>query len=127
MREIKFRAWDGEKMRFPNLINTSHSRSLTCYTIDRFEPAHFDADNLMQFTGFLDKNGNEIYHGDVVRVSDWFGTPAVGEVIWDDMRGVWMAKDQKHNDKEYLHELIKRDSFVIIGNIYENPELLNND
>jgi hypothetical protein len=59
MREIKFRAWDGEKMIFPSDPDT-YSKfvrgELVCPGVI-----------LMQYTGLEDKNGKEIYEGDIVR------------------------------------------------------------
>lgn len=99
---------------------------------------------LMQFTGLLDKNGKEIYEGDVIKVLDR---------DWSDMEKdtkhliVYYAKDSfilinktgvkeresdnsNHYNKDWyetkLYKEYGRDRFEIIGNIYENPELLPN-
>ncbi len=81
---------------------------------------------LMQFTGLTDKNGKEIYEGDIVQrgvdhdnPSDIKWTPwAVGEQ-YDDGIGSF------HHDTTELERFIGRgDVYEVIGNIYENPDLL---
>ena len=112
MREIKFRAWDGEKLRYPNLINTSDSPTpFTCYTTDNLEPGHFDAKELMQFTGLKDLQGKEIYEGDIVDYGN--GRNKVVEFI----DGCFCICGITAMPK--LMTL-----YPVIGNIYENPELL---
>lgn len=108
MRDIRFRAWDGKNM-FYNWINLAVVGT-------NFE--------LMQFTGLIDKKGKEIYEGDIVQVKkdDWW-RPSI-EFGWskDDEYG-WLMnyKGQKH-----LITGVDRvaERFEVIGNIYENPDLL---
>lgn len=74
--------------------------------------------HLMQFTGLKDKTGKEIYEGDVLRISmqgDTQTNPFVVENLWDLRIGM-------ENGDPY----VRIDNAVeIIGNIYENPELLS--
>ncbi|EKT4553284.1 hypothetical protein JE945_002478 [Flavobacterium psychrophilum] len=78
---------------------------------------------ISQFTGSHDKNGNEIYEGDIVRLSEWF-TPRNRPIIFD-YYGSWNI-----GNLGVSFDQMKANGFVdceIIGNIYMNPELLNND
>lgn len=127
MREIKFRAWDklGGYMikEIKNLI-LPHSEN-EFGTI------------LMQYTGLKDKNGKEIYEGDILKFLVHY--PAdfqernpykrygriCGPVLWEEG---WLYADKKeHNgqDDMLLYQSSSQE-FEIIGNIYQNPELLNN-
>jgi uncharacterized phage protein (TIGR01671 family) len=72
----------------------------------------------LQFTGFLDKNGKKIYNGDVLN-GDYYD-----EVFWDKKRGQWMLRNNE-NPNEELWEMHNNGETEVIGNIYENPELLN--
>ena len=67
---------------------------------------------LMQFTGLLDKNGKEIYEGDVIR----WGAKKSKAVQWNNHRNGWNFQDHQKN---YTPTIL----WEIIGNIYENPEL----
>lgn len=114
MRTIKFRAWDSlqGKMIFsePDIMNFFHKAFM---------------DNVMQFTGLLDKNGKEIYEGDILNQQDgWYRI-----IEWDEgcggFIGVAIGKDVY---EKYWNNLGERDeSAEIIGNIFENPELLPNN
>ena len=112
-REIKFRAWDRKNRKMVNMnYLCCHKSGLMLFEKDHKPGKEFD---FMQFTGLHDKNGKEIYEGDIVRC--WGG---------EYYQGYW-----EHNRKITIENMIN-DCFMmgehefleVIGNIYENPELL---
>ncbi len=114
MREIKFRAWD-----------KSFTGRMWYWGADN---ANFDLQKtlrngnltVMQFTGLKDKNGKEIYEGDVA--SDYFGVNHLVE--WVEEEGNLKARViDRHEWPTYRHFKDLR-VMEVIGNIYENPELL---
>lgn len=84
--------------------------------------------SLMQSTGLKDKNGNEIYDGDVCR---WTGSEAFdGEIISDvfiarysDEYLKWIGEN--NNSYDDLYDFTDDRQLELIGNIYENPKLLD--
>jgi uncharacterized phage protein (TIGR01671 family) len=111
-RTIKFRAWDVKqgKMEHWDSINQLYDNIFWDMIKREFMP-------LMQFTGLKDKNGIEIYEGDILKDH--------GIVAWNDVELCWSRIDLNWNDRREWHELDSLTSpMEIIGNIYENPELL---
>ena len=80
-----------------------------------------DADDIyMQFTGLKDKNGKEIYEGDIVTLYDpYTKSQHITEVIWDDVNCRFAMK-YTFVDFDFLIT----DEIEVIGNIYENSELI---
>jgi uncharacterized phage protein (TIGR01671 family) len=74
---------------------------------------------VMQFTGLLDKNGKEIYEGDIVR-TQWGGE---GFIQFIDGAFHFMFEDGKARVLVSEHEAGKRE-IEVIGNIHENPDLI---
>jgi len=112
MREIKFRAWDKEF----NHWNKCAPVILPLHTDSSFtlKPATEDL-ILMQFTGLKDKNGKEIYEGDIVKRRE------VYIVVFDFC--AWMLQRIGEPARFYLNRHPTTE-WEVIGNIYENPELL---
>lgn len=89
--------------------------------------AKIDEFELMQSTGLFDKNGKEIFEGDVIAIEvDDTGTPINARVFQNSKIGVLMFHVFEDNEDVPMVELLEDNSvaFEIIGNIYENPELL---
>ena len=114
-REIKFRIWhsDIQEMLYQfTLPMAGPGQDLNQAFSWLLKP-------IMQFTGLKDKNGKEIYEGDIVSHSLDNSTIPLSVVSFEDGMFVF-------SDKEYTTELIESlDYCEVIGNIYENPELLN--
>lgn len=116
MREIKFRAWDrGRKEMIPfELIELPYSENVN---LDgQFDGLIDRGYVLMQYTGLKDKNGVEIYEGDIVAINE---PKEVFKVVFKD--GSFYPSSTLLQKCDDSHNL---EFYEIIGNIYENPELL---
>ena len=122
----KFRAWDklNNEMYVVEQINFNRGEFESIgYGITFLRGA--DKVILMQSTGILDKNGKEIFEGDILGIETDEGILNVN-IFWDEEHALFMFESKKHNEKELLAELVEDNTypFAILGNIYENPELL---
>lgn len=117
MREIKFRAWDKERERMW-YSNTPFSLDNTSWFFTaekrRMESANYLPTNtlLMQFIGLQDKNGKKIYEGDLVKFED-----RISEVYFE--FGCFRT-----NDEIYKFDTLWNENCEVIGNVYQNKELL---
>ena len=159
-REIKFRAWDKVNKRWVG----NKSTEILCVGDDAGMIVHYKAVGgsyipvqniqlknssleileICQYTGLKDRNGKEIYEGDVVRLTYWeyekgwySKTPIeAGAVYFDTYWGVkFDCRDATQRTAEYWKNVNERDlgnmpnlqeerDIEIIGNIYENPDLI---
>jgi len=121
MREIKFRAWlpvgewleDGSAQKYEMVGPDALS-------FEEFEPLADlleNCENLMQFTGLKDKNGKEIYEGDIYNIGD---ENIKYLVEWNDCGLI--GKQLGSSSYAGLTYWIKQ--IEVIGNIYENPEII---
>lgn len=122
-REIKFRAWDKEvnKMTYFDLELLQNSKDTTklspieCY------------DKLMQFTGLKDKKEKEIYEGDIVKSTNKELGECIAVVGFNEKESAFVLLEGYgwQRPDEFFSTWNKVYEFEVIGNIYENPELLN--
>ncbi len=137
MREIKFRAWWKEAKLMADVEVWRENDIVIIVPVVSSIPGHkFERQlldegqyELMQFTGLKDKNGIPIFEGDIVR---WYSKSShlkkekIDVILWVKRSGYFpMTKQSQSAIKKY------RDGFrttycEIIGNIYENPDLLTN-
>lgn len=132
-RIIKFRAWDGERMWFDvqkayDNIDGDESNNDEAIPITNFGKVLSDWD-VMQFTGLKDKNGKEIYEGDILG----YWAKAVWGVGWDSDSSKFNFLYPKSTHpihrfprKAFNFSQSSIKGKEIIGNIYESPELLTN-
>lgn len=107
MREIKFRAWDTLNKRFLNGTYGLMDTFVNSYSKGRLI--------FMQYIGLKDKNGKEIYEGDIIDNGRY-----IAKVVWEDYRRGFGLQDKKNttwNNPDFFR-------CKVIGNIYENSELL---
>jgi uncharacterized phage protein (TIGR01671 family) len=137
MREYKFRAWNGTKM-IENITPWQHDFVLGCghwkclSSANDEGEAEFMVDGflfnaIMQFTGLKDRNGKEIYEGDIVNCRMASGQYHAGECKYDpDKVSYGLNIRLPLWDSPALFEISGSmlSDFVVIGNIYENPEFL---
>lgn len=133
MREIKYRAWDNVESKMYHcgeeidMIFEIRGNGIECTDVRNVSPSGYGVDSMehliyMQYTGLKDKNSTEIYEWDIVDTLD-----GLGVVIFEEMIGSFAI--------EYLICKIALPNYLaqqnaeleVVGNIYENPELLKEE
>lgn len=121
-REIKFRVWDNigkemidetSKKYFKIYLNSTLSIESEWLSTDEYE--------LLQYTGFKDGEGSEIFEGDILKEQHHpDSSPEIYKIYFDEKDGQWMANNEKRRYWNSLSSLLKYvEAIKIIGNIYE--------
>ena len=123
MRTIKFRAWhkDAKEMLYPSELSRQGD---VFHWLAEGQPVE-----IMQFTGLYDKNGKEIYEGDILSWSMYYKNSYMAKLVdrrnkivkWCDEKTAWILDDER------TWNLGIYDDIEVIGNIYETPELLKEE
>ena len=137
MREIKFRAWNKNTYEMVEVMTIDFEKEEVCWIYDDYahweqsrEWVGFEDIELMQFTGEKDKNGIEIYEGDIVNITQYLGGHPYVEIKYVVKRSKYnnnLVADSVSGDwrkAEVSMSFRSSDDYEVIGNIYENPELM---
>lgn len=126
MNNLKFRVWDKNLQILGTVSNIDFEHEEVTFYIDdeeELDTCQLLKDvEIMQSTGLKDKNGKEIYEGDIVRNTH---TGSVGRVHWCVHNTGFFYYVEK--DKKDYTVFRAKYNLEVIGNIYENRELLEND
>ena len=118
MREIKFKFWNKKLHKMSGVLGLG---VIWEYLVDQWGIFNWEDVQKLQYTGLKDKNGKEIYEGDVVKLDSWEGVQQIvfieGAFCLADKHGLYVG------DIHYINHADKNQA-TIIGNIRENPELL---
>ena len=119
-REIKFRVWD-KRHNSMEYIND-------LYWFEENGIHDFNDDNyiFMQNTGLKDKNGKEIYDSDIVKVTWGSGKIVFYEVKYCESLGYHYLRDTKNKEDDDIICIYDYSQMDVIGNVFDNPELLKN-
>lgn len=112
-RKIKFRMWndyDKKMIHWNELLEKNLANIFTIPSYNKW---------LMQYTGLHDKNGKEIYEGDIVKIK--YRDEDIGKVIYEHNG---FSIDVTNMNKNYGRVSFVNNFMEVIGNIYDNPELL---
>lgn len=130
MRDIKFRAWD---KKYEEMINDIHISPEYDWLVLSDNDALAERDNrdrgknqeyvLMQYTGLEDENGVEIYEGDVIKIINDVSAGRYRVSYWGKEAAFMIIDDFKPKSMR-LGIWFNTNKIEVIGNIYENPELL---
>lgn len=136
MSILKYRAYDGKSVRYDvtgfEHFNANEMGSVfidgDCYKIvksmDDKNYSQFPSAIVDQYTGLKDKNNVEIYCGDIVECRmqiDGGSLPHAGEIIYMNSFGAFATRNLAGETLLHNHLL---NTFLVVGNIHENPELL---
>jgi uncharacterized phage protein (TIGR01671 family) len=132
MREFKFRAWhpESKSMTVFDLEKASKDQYIASHVCALLSNTHLEGkDLMMQFTGLTDKNGVEIYEGDIVRYREP-STPQnqspehmVLTIVYEDTSTSFRTSGEWHGE----HPIHQDVTIEVIGNEHENPELLKDE
>ena len=132
-REIKFRVWNGAEMIYDvtvgkfgvfyvnptnNGLDPKDSASITPFTTK-----YHDDTPVLQYTGMKDKNGKEIWEGDVIQFTMIDDAHELGVVRFSE-GGYWTSQLQGYQEELLYAELNSNLICKVIGNIYEHPNLI---
>jgi uncharacterized phage protein (TIGR01671 family) len=128
MREIKFRAWDKEKKCMFQVTEMNFRSNGRVYSVSPNQGDDFylveDEVEVMQYTGFKDKNNNEIWEGDIIKSDKGY----MFKVIYHNEWVSFALQDLK--DKDVIIHFVFDDEYYApkkiekIGNIFENKDIV---
>lgn len=110
-----YRAWHEGRMVYFGIFGLD-----TDYVIE--EGVSIEEDPLMQGTGLKDRDGKDIYEGDIIEHEDWKTLDTLRHVVaWSDRSGWWAVVD---GDGTFVDGLNRCEAPRIVGNAHQNPEML---
>jgi uncharacterized phage protein (TIGR01671 family) len=122
-RQLKFRVWDKKYKEFVHWTDASHDDGVMSGIFNLNTIPQFSHCILLQFTGLKDCQGKDIYEGDIVEWQfrgNWIIVYQGYRFCGKDATGFCVGfQDKILFDQTANHQLVK-----VIGNIYENPELI---
>ena len=132
MRDIKFRCWDTENKEMLDIQELDYRDSYNGQPMIRttMYSDYYDTEDmiLMQYTGLKDKNGKEIYEGDIIYCKKYIGGNWIEYCIEKGYVNFNNGEFGLYRKQGYYQSLYKFKEydyeFEVIGNMYDNPELL---